>query len=100
MIAAADAHGHDLSSLRQYLVGAAPVPPSLIERCQRQGLAVYHCYGSSEHPTVTSGVVGDPLDRSDERRVGQECVRTCRSRWSPYPSKKNRKTIQMDPHNK
>src|SRR3546814_12040372 len=21
--------------------------------------------------------------RSDERRVGQECVRTCRSRWSP-----------------
>src|SRR3546814_16078483 len=23
-------------------------------------------------------------DRSEERRVGQECVRTCRSRWSPY----------------
>src|SRR3546814_11910491 len=22
--------------------------------------------------------------RSDERRVGQECVSTCRSRWSPY----------------
>src|SRR3546814_13516727 len=22
--------------------------------------------------------------RSDERRVGTECVRTCRSRWSPY----------------
>src|SRR3546814_12350220 len=22
--------------------------------------------------------------RSDERRVGKECVRTCRSRWSPY----------------
>src|SRR3546814_17015721 len=21
--------------------------------------------------------------RSEERRVGQECVRTCRSRWSP-----------------
>src|SRR3546814_15681982 len=27
--------------------------------------------------------------RSEERRVGKECVRTCRSRWSPYPSKKN-----------
>lgn len=63
MMAAADAHGHDLTSLRQYLVGAAPVPPSLIERCQQQGLAVYHCYGSSEHPTVTSGVVDDPLDK-------------------------------------
>src|SRR3546814_15485324 len=25
------------------------------------------------------------LDRSEERRVGKECVRTCRSRGSPYP---------------
>src|SRR3546814_14015573 len=25
--------------------------------------------------------------RSEERRVGQECVSTCRSRWSSYPSK-------------
>src|SRR3546814_16029078 len=23
--------------------------------------------------------------RSEERRVGNECVSTCRSRWSPYP---------------
>src|SRR3546814_19011910 len=22
--------------------------------------------------------------RSEERRVGKECVRSCRSRWSPY----------------
>src|SRR3546814_17125531 len=28
------------------------------------------------------------LGRSEERRVGQECVSTCRSRWSPYHSKK------------
>src|SRR3546814_18193620 len=26
----------------------------------------------------------DFVDRSEERRVGKECVRTCRSRWSPY----------------
>src|SRR3546814_15497353 len=26
---------------------------------------------------------GHPL-RSEERRVGKECVSTCRSRWSPY----------------
>src|SRR3546814_5483643 len=25
-----------------------------------------------------------PEDRSEERRVGKECVSTCRSRWSPY----------------
>src|SRR3546814_21112210 len=23
-------------------------------------------------------------DRSEERRVGKECISTCRSRWSPY----------------
>src|SRR3546814_15764474 len=23
--------------------------------------------------------------RSEDRRVGKECVRTCGSRWSPYP---------------
>src|SRR3546814_10757635 len=25
-----------------------------------------------------------PARRSEERRVGKECVSTCRSRWSPY----------------
>src|SRR3546814_7981031 len=25
-----------------------------------------------------------PHTRSEERRVGKECVSTCRSRWSPY----------------
>src|SRR3546814_17385597 len=42
-------------------------------------------------------ILGDPADpekgdaaelaeqRSEERRVGKECVSKCRSRWSPYP---------------
>src|SRR3546814_11943287 len=30
----------------------------------------------------------DPELRSEERRVGKECVSTCRSRWSPYNYKK------------
>src|SRR3546814_17736650 len=29
-----------------------------------------------------------PDGRSEERRVGKECVSTCRSRWSPYHLKK------------
>src|SRR3546814_14042015 len=33
----------------------------------------YHAH-HSEHP----------VSRSEERRVGKECVSTCRSRWSPY----------------
>src|SRR3546814_11851227 len=34
-----------------------------------------------------AGVVGPDATifiRSEESRVGKECVRTCRSRWSPY----------------
>src|SRR3546814_3127913 len=27
---------------------------------------------------------GHAGNRSEERRVGKECVSTCRSRWSPY----------------
>src|SRR3546814_11565166 len=36
---------------------------------------------------------GRPLTegRSEERRVGKECVSTCRSRWSPYHKKKKHK---------
>ena len=26
----------------------------------------------------------DDIIRSEERRVGKECLRLCRSRWSPY----------------
>src|SRR3546814_9586395 len=29
--------------------------------------------------------------RSEERRVGKECVSTCRSRWSPYHSKRKKR---------
>src|SRR3546814_20864662 len=32
--------------------------------------------------------LGSPSRRSEERRVGKECVSTCRSRWSPYHSNK------------
>src|SRR3546814_20381808 len=31
--------------------------------------------------------------RSDERRVGKECVSTCRSRWSPYHKKQQKRHI-------
>src|SRR3546814_17390542 len=34
---------------------------------------------------------GVAFNRSEERRVGKECVSTCRSRWSPYHYKKKKK---------
>src|SRR3546814_10426975 len=35
-------------------------------------------------PNASIWVFGS-MRRSEERRVGKECVSTCRSRWSPYP---------------
>src|SRR3546814_16653631 len=37
--------------------------------------------------------VAADFSRSEERRVGQECVSTWRSRWPPYLSKKKKKKI-------
>ena len=39
-------------------------------------------------PVLSSVLTAQSLepasDRSEERRVGKECLRLCRSRWSPY----------------
>ena len=36
------------------------------------------------HQRVTAALANWQLDRSEERRVGKECLTQCRSRWSPY----------------
>src|SRR3546814_12716350 len=46
--------------------------------------------GKIEDPSLTAPLYisafaqEDGSYRSEERRVGKECVSTCRSRWSPY----------------
>src|SRR3546814_10981135 len=40
--------------------------------------------GSSSHSTSPEEKWPLRVARSEERRVGKECVSTCRSRWSPY----------------
>src|SRR3546814_14275721 len=37
--------------------------------------------------------------RSEERRVGKECVSTCRSRWSTYHEKKIQEKTRQQRHN-
>jgi pyrroline-5-carboxylate reductase len=38
-----------------------------------------------KHYSVTTNADNTPMwERSEERRVGKECRRLCRSRWSPY----------------
>src|SRR3546814_11773976 len=39
---------------------------------------------TSVNHVVCHGIPGPKVLRSEERRVGKECVSTCRSRWSPY----------------
>src|SRR3546814_15088952 len=39
---------------------------------------------------------GDHQGRSEERRVRKECVRPCKSRWSPDHSKKNHTNNDTD----
>jgi acyl-CoA synthetase (AMP-forming)/AMP-acid ligase II len=58
-----DAGSVSLSTLREYMVGAASVPASLVERADAAGISAYRCYGSSEHPTVSSGRPTDPLSK-------------------------------------
>src|SRR3546814_7394196 len=49
-----------------------------------------HTFNSSREDVVR--LVRDPTDRSEERRVGKECRRTCRIRWTPVHSKKKQST--------
>src|SRR3546814_20564571 len=40
--------------------------------------------GEQQQLAIGRALAGQPSLRSEERRVGKECVSTCRSRWSPY----------------
>src|SRR3546814_8904533 len=63
-------HGIILGYSRQFfaLARAGYLPASLAKLSRFQ----------TPHRAIIAG------GRSEERRVGKECVSTCRSRWSPY----------------
>src|SRR3546814_15517433 len=44
----------------------------------------YVAHDNHGRPFIIAGHSQGALHRSEERRVGKECVSTCRSRWSPY----------------
>src|SRR3546814_20074905 len=62
---------------RQAVDGGKRVLHAVIEFAQEDG-AYFHLFDLA-------------IKRSEERRVGTECVSTCRSRWSPYHSNKQTK---------
>src|SRR3546814_20645338 len=59
-----------------------------------EGIVAYNPKGANIRMTAGQGLEardGDreapkvqAIDRSEERRVGKECVSTCRSRWATY----------------
>src|SRR3546814_19640247 len=67
-------------------------------RVRGRRIPILSALGSTETGPVST------LSRSEERRVGKECVSTCRSRWSPYHSKKKSESNypyhKRYPHNK
>src|SRR3546814_10537627 len=65
------------SDLHQWEVEA-----SAAHQLRRDHHGGQHGRGDEPEQRPTSPVHGQP--RSEERRVGKECVSTCRSRWSPY----------------
>src|SRR3546814_6039271 len=62
----------DNASAGLFVLGASPKLLTDID------LAAVTVVLSRDGETVSTGV-----GRSEERRVGKECVSTCRSRWSP-----------------
>src|SRR3546814_18398471 len=77
------------SSLRGSTAHAAPAsaPPPYGGAYQPKGvdeIGLWQRDDEYERALVASPVViRDEAMRSEERRVGNECVSTCRSRWSP-----------------
>src|SRR3546814_16399414 len=55
--------------------------------CCRNNPRRCRCFRRSR-PSASGNTPLPPPTRSEERRVGKECVSTCRSRWSPYHEKK------------
>src|SRR3546814_9103988 len=49
---------------------------SALAQTASSSICLLHPAGCFQAPECSS--------RSEERRVGKECVSTCRSRWSPY----------------
>src|SRR3546814_18841360 len=77
----------DGSHLPEWFVSALKVPREEGYVEIDGAKAHYFRWGDPSKPKVlmTHGF----LARSEERRVGKECVSTCRYRWSQYHNKKN-----------
>src|SRR3546814_3153418 len=70
------------SQLAKYVDSTPASNPATLDRAQLDAIAYQALSIPAPGKTATSTPA--PAPRSEERRVGKECVSTCRSRWSPY----------------
>jgi len=63
LLEAAERDDRDLSSLRQFLIGATTVPPAVVSASENAGIRCTRCYGSTELPTLTQCAPDDALDK-------------------------------------
>ena len=54
---------YDTSSLREFGLGGAGVPPSIVEQADSIGWWSMRAYGCTEHPSITMGTKDDPLQK-------------------------------------
>jgi acyl-coenzyme A synthetase/AMP-(fatty) acid ligase len=52
-----------LSTISDWMLGGSAVPVPLSERAEAAGLHTYRCYGSTEHPTVSTGWLADTFEQ-------------------------------------
>jgi cyclohexanecarboxylate-CoA ligase len=63
LLNAPDFKDYDTSSLREFGLGGAGVPPSLVEQAASIGWWSMRAYGCTEHPSITMGTKDDPLEK-------------------------------------
>src|SRR3546814_21073399 len=88
-----DVCSSDLPGLFQYAASAMGFMPGQcvvvedsdvgMEAAEAAGMKAFQYVPNGETVSYQGGTPFDDM-RSEERRVGKECVSTCRSRWSPY----------------
>jgi acyl-CoA synthetase (AMP-forming)/AMP-acid ligase II len=63
LLEAAKRDGRNLGSLRQFIIGATPVPPAIVAASEEAGIRCTRCYGSTELPTFAQCDPDDPLEK-------------------------------------
>src|SRR3546814_15130990 len=89
-VCSSDLYAHPRNLFWPFMAEVLGVPADAdyttrLAQLQAQGIAIWDVLAACERPGSLDGRIVRASevanDRSEERRVGKECVSTCRSRW-------------------